>query len=200
MDICRRKFGAFILAGLLRPALALPPRPKLLILVLLDQFRPDYLDAAWGQLVPGGLRRIIENGAYCPDCRHLASTYTSSGLATLATGAWPAQHGIVADTWYDLAAGKPVRASEEDLRATTLTAQIVGAGGSRAYICSSDRVEGAIYAGTSAARLYWMDEEGHFDSNEPDVSWLSEYNRQKSLRPIITPPGRLWGPAPKHPL
>ncbi|MBV9745214.1 MAG: alkaline phosphatase family protein [Acidobacteriia bacterium] len=165
----------------------------------MDQFRPDYLDAAWGQLGPGGLRRILENGTYFPDCRHLASSYTSTGLATLATGAWPAQHGIVADTWYDLAAGKPVRASEEDLRASTLTAQVVSAGGTRAYVCSADRVEGAIYAGTPAARLYWMDDEGHFDCNETDVSWLGEYNRQKSLDAYHNAPWVAMGSGPEAP-
>src|SRR5215469_12309441 len=142
MDICRRKFGVCILAGLAGRALALPPRPKLLILVVLEQFRPDYLDSLWDRLRPGGFRRLIESGTYFPDCRHLASSYTSTTLATLATGSWPAQHGIVADTWYDRAAGKPVAASEEDLRATTLAKQIVLAGDSRVLITSLNRTEG----------------------------------------------------------
>ena len=124
MDICRRKFGACILAGLASRAIALPPRPKLLVLLVLEHLRPDYLDAVWGQVGPGGLRRIVEGGAFFPDCRHLASSFSSSSLATLATGAWPAQHGIVADTWYDRASRRPVRASDEALLATTLTAQV----------------------------------------------------------------------------
>ena len=180
MDICRRKFGKFILAGVASRALAVPPRPKLLTLVLLDQFRPDYLDAVWGRLGADGLRRIIEDGAYYPDCRHPASSFTSSTLATLATGAWPAQHGIVADTWYDPAAAKPVRGSEEDLRATTLAAQILDAGGSRVFVISMDRLEGALYSGTAAARRYWLNDAGQMETNVPDSSWLEEYNRIKS--------------------
>src|SRR5579862_6247860 len=42
MDICRREFGACILAGLTSRLLALPPRPKLLVLVVIEQLRPDY--------------------------------------------------------------------------------------------------------------------------------------------------------------
>ena len=146
MDICRRKFGACILAGLTSRAWALPPRPKLLVLVVLEQIRRDYLDALGGQAGPGGLRRLLENGAYFPDCRHLAASYTSSTLATLATGAWPAQHGIVADTWFDRAARKPVRASDEALLATTLTAQIAAARDTRSYVISLDALDGALFA------------------------------------------------------
>jgi Type I phosphodiesterase / nucleotide pyrophosphatase len=199
MDICRRRFGAFILAGLASRAWALPPRPKLLILVILDQFRPDYLDAIWGQLGPGGLRRIIENGAYFPDCRQLASSFTSSSLATLATGTWPAQHGIVADTWYDEATGKPVSARPDDLRATTLAAQIAEADGSRVFVASFDRVEAALYAGTPAARLYWMNDDGRFDTNVPDHAWLTEYNNAKPPEAFHNAPWVAIGAGPESP-
>src|SRR5437868_762386 len=45
MGICRREFGACLLAGMATRLLALPVRPKLFVLVILDQFRPDYLDS-----------------------------------------------------------------------------------------------------------------------------------------------------------
>src|SRR5579885_2107173 len=106
MDISRRAFGASILGGIAHKALALPPRPKLVVLVLLEQFRSSYLDASWGDFGTGGFRRLIEGGAFFPDCRHLASSFTLTSVATLASGTWPAQHGIVADTWYDRTSGK----------------------------------------------------------------------------------------------
>src|SRR5271156_4232181 len=117
MDICRRSFGAGMLGSLAFRALAAPSRPKLLVLVVLEQFRPDYLDSAWPFLSLGGFRRLIEKGAYFPDCRHAASTFSASTVATLATGAWPAQHGIVADSWYDRSSRKIVFAGEESLTA-----------------------------------------------------------------------------------
>src|SRR4051812_17708749 len=102
MDICRRQFvrslaGGGLAAGLGRAVV----RPKLLVLVVLEQLRQDYLDSILGQLGTGGLRRAVYHGAHFPDCRHLASTFPASSLATLATGAWPSQHGIVADRWFD---------------------------------------------------------------------------------------------------
>src|SRR5262249_44122248 len=98
MDICRRKFGALALGGLAARAFSLAARPKLLVLLVLEQFRPDYISATRPQLT-GGLRRLLDKGAYFPDCRHAASTFSASAIATLSTGSWPAQHGIVADSW-----------------------------------------------------------------------------------------------------
>ena len=189
MDICRRQFGACILAGLASRAFALPPRPKLLVLVVLEQFRPDYLDTIWGQVNPTGLRRLVENGAYFPDCRHLASSFSASSLATLATGAWPAQHGMVADSWYDRRERGRVRASALALQATTFASQVAAAANTRLYTVSMDAVQGDILAGTPAARRFWMDNEGRFASTEDAPGWLADYNR---AHPVESLYGAEW--------
>ena len=181
MDINRRKFGACILGGLAGGAWALRPRPRLLVLVIVEQLRPDYFDAIWDQIGPGGLRRLVENGAYFPDCRHLAASYTASALATLATGAWPAQHGIVADTWFDGAAHKPVRASEQALLATTLIAQVAAAADTRVFAAALDPQDGALFAGSPTALQYWMDEKGQFVTRGEMPAWLADYNQLHPL-------------------
>src|ERR1035437_8506454 len=118
MGICRRYFNLSLLAGAsVRLVTGLSPRPKLLVLVVLELMREDFWDSAAAQFGPGGLRRILSKGAHFPDCRHLASSFPASTLATLATGAWPAQHGIVADFWYDRTAASAVPASQEALLA-----------------------------------------------------------------------------------
>ena len=91
MGICRRDFGKFALGGLATTLLGAAPRAKLLVLVVLEQFRPDYLDAVRPQLAAGGFRRLLEKGAVFNNCIHQASTFSSTGIATLATGAWPAR-------------------------------------------------------------------------------------------------------------
>src|ERR1035438_9565907 len=98
MSICRREFAGCLLGALAGRRLYAAARPKLLVLVVLEQCRPDYMESLMSQFVPGGIRKIVEKGAWFPDCRHLASGFSASGLATLATGAWPAEHGIVADS------------------------------------------------------------------------------------------------------
>lgn len=199
MDICRRRFGAYILAGLASRAMALPPRPKLLILIVIQQLRPDYLDATWGQIGSGGVRRVIENGAFFPDCRHLASSYTSSTLATLATGAWPAQHGIIADTWFDRVARKPVRAMDDALLATTLTAQVAAASDTRTFAVALDAIEGAMFAGTSEASQYWMNQQGQFVTRGEQPAWLEDYNRLNPLEKLHNAGWMALGAAPGAP-
>jgi hypothetical protein len=142
---------------------------------------------------------LLESGAYFPDCRHLAASYTSSTLATLATGAWPAQHGIVADTWFDRTARKPVRASEEALLATTLTAQIAAARDTRAYVISLDALDGALFAGTPAAQLFWMDEQGRFAARGTAPAWLPDYNGLKPLENLHNAAWLAAGAAPGTP-
>jgi hypothetical protein len=160
--------------------LAAPSRPKLLVLVVLEQFRPDYLDSVWPALGPGGFRRLLEKGAYFPDCRHAASTFSASTVATLATGAWPAQHGIVADSWYDEASKKLASANEEALLATTLAAQVAAKSGTRVFVVADSAAHAGLFAGTSAARLFWMDAGGQFATRGEAPEWLAAYNSRNS--------------------
>jgi type I phosphodiesterase/nucleotide pyrophosphatase len=183
--ITRRKFGRLLGAGaalssaVRLPAMSAPPR--LTVWIVVEQLRPDYLNEVSDQLVGGGLRRLIENGAWFPDCRHAASTFTSTGLATLATGAWPSMHGIIADSWYDKAARRAVRASDEALLANTLAAQVAASPRSRVVVAGMDAANVRLFAGTAAARLYWMDENGQFAARGQTPDWLVAYNRQKPL-------------------
>jgi len=176
MHICRREFGAGLIGGLISCAFALPPRPKLLVLVVLELLRPDFLDSAWARLAPGGFRRLLEGGSYFPDCRHLASAFPATSMATLATGAWPAEHGIVADTWYDRPSHTTTRPSDEDLLATTLCAQVAAEPRTRVYVSTLEPSHAGIFAGTRKARLFWMDSEGRFDTRGEPPEWLSAFN------------------------
>jgi len=122
----------------------------------------------------------MEHGAYFPDCRHAASAFTSTGIATLATGAWPAQHGIVAESWYDTVAKRPVPASEEALLATTLAAEIAADSRNRVYVIAMDRSAAALFAGSPDAGLFWMEENGAYTTNEEAPQWLAPFNQRHS--------------------
>src|SRR5439155_699169 len=92
MLVSRRHFASLAslgLAGFPFRLRAARPRPKLIVLLIAEQFRADYLDIFSNFLVPGGFRRLMEDGAYFPGCQMAASTFTSGGLATLSTGAYP---------------------------------------------------------------------------------------------------------------
>ena len=70
-------------------------------MVVVDQFREPYLER-YGDLFTGGFRRLLDNGRFYTRATHdHAVTETAVGHATLSTGAYPIQHGIVANEWVE---------------------------------------------------------------------------------------------------
>ena len=94
-----------------RPGFAAPDSasPRLVVLVVFDQMRADYLERwhdLWGE---GGFGRLEGQGASFQNCRYpFAFTFTGPGHASIVTGCSPARHGIVGDYWLDRASGKDV--------------------------------------------------------------------------------------------
>src|SRR6266849_1658707 len=76
-------------------------KPKLVVLLVVDQMRADYVDKFLGQWT-GGLKRLVEEGAWFRDAAYpYAATETCVGHATISTGAFPSTHGMVANAWWD---------------------------------------------------------------------------------------------------
>lgn len=76
-------------------------RPKLVVVIVVDQMRGDYVDKFRGQW-NGGLKRLVEEGAWFRDAAYpYAATETCVGHATISTGAFPAEHGMIANGWWD---------------------------------------------------------------------------------------------------
>lgn len=80
---------------------AVAARPKLVVLLVVDQMRGDYVDKFRGQW-KGGLKRLVEEGAWFRNAAYpYAATETCVGHSTISTGALPATHGMVANAWWD---------------------------------------------------------------------------------------------------
>ncbi len=169
------------------------------MLVILQQTRPDYLDAARPQFSTAGFRKLLEKGVYFPDCRHNASTFPASTIATLGTGAWPAQHGIVADTWYDRAIHRPVGASSEELLATTLAAQIAAEPRTRVSVIAMNQAHAGLFAGTADAHLYWMDPQCQFVTGGDTPDWLDAFNGLKAVETARNARWMAFGARPETP-
>jgi len=181
MLLSRRRFTTAAIAGLAGSLAsrmrAFPPRPKLLICLIAEQFRQAYLDRNRAFLVPGGFRRLMEHGAYFPDCRMPASGFTASGLATLATGTYPQVHGIVADRWFDRKSRAPVSAGADMLEAGTLAGELERAGHCRIYCVGLKEMPTSLLAGNSKALVCWMDSDGRFTTRGNLPEWLAGVNR-----------------------
>jgi predicted AlkP superfamily pyrophosphatase or phosphodiesterase len=76
-------------------------RPKLVVLLVVDQMRGDYVDKFRSQW-NGGLKRLVQEGAWFRDAAYpYAATETCVGHSTISTGSFPASHGMVANSWWD---------------------------------------------------------------------------------------------------
>ena len=81
-------------------------RPRLVVLVVVDQLGEDLLERMAPRLHANdqaqGFRRLAREGAWWTDCRlRLSSTSTAAGHATIASGAYPCVHGIVGNRWWE---------------------------------------------------------------------------------------------------
>lgn len=154
------------------------PRPKLVVGVVVDQMRYDFLTRYWDKYAPnGGFKRLIGKGfSYTNTHFTYVPTYTGPGHASVYTGATPSANGIVGNDWFVREAGKATYVvadptvqtvgstsaaglmSPKNLLTTTITdelrladprAKVIG-------VCLKDR--GAILpAGHFPTACYWFD-------------------------------------------
>jgi predicted AlkP superfamily pyrophosphatase or phosphodiesterase len=121
-----RAFWLLLLAALLPTvarAASLPPRPRLILFIAIDQFRADYLLRFERRFLQpfggknadvGGFRFLMADGAYYPYGEYgILQSMTGPGHATMLTGAYPYQHGIPINYWYDETTHRTVSCVED---------------------------------------------------------------------------------------
>src|ERR1700747_927536 len=90
-------------------------RPKLVLVIVIDQFRGDYLERYRDEFGEGGFRMLLDRGAYFSNCNYdYANTRTAPGHSTLFTGAYSNGHGIVSNEWWDQKKHKMVTSVEDE--------------------------------------------------------------------------------------
>ena len=151
-------------------------RPKLVVVIVIDQFRGDYLERYRDQFGDGGFRVFLDRGAYFTDCNYdYANTRTAPGHATLFTGSYTSGHGIVANEWWDPQKKKRVTSVEDDatklvgatgvgasphnLLSDTLGDELKLATGGKARVFAVSLKDRAavLPAGFSGDAAYWID-------------------------------------------
>ncbi len=166
---------------LLAPSLALAAetKPKLVLVIVVDQFRYDYLTRFQGDY-SGGLAKLLKDGAVFTNARYEHfPTVTAIGHATILTGATPSISGIVGNDWFDRDTGKQVTSvsdpackllggtgeggsSPHRLLVSTVGDELkIANGGTSRVIGISLKDRAAILpAGHSANAAYWFDGRG----------------------------------------
>jgi predicted AlkP superfamily pyrophosphatase or phosphodiesterase len=89
--------------------------PKLVVVVVVDQMRADYVERFQGNWT-SGLRRLVDDGAWFTRAAYpYLTTVTCAGHATIGTGAYPHTHGVFANTWFDRARASVIPCTDDQL-------------------------------------------------------------------------------------
>lgn len=192
-------------------------QPKLVITLVVDQMRQDYLYRYWDLYGEDGFKKLVNDG-YNFTNSHFTyyPTYTAAGHANIGTGTTPSVNGIVANAWYENETGeymyctgdnnvesvgtttKAGKMSPKNLKSTTFSDELRLATNfrSRAYgVSMKDR--GAILpVGHFANAAYWLQaKEGNFISStyymDDLPEWVLEFNAENRVEDYLT---KTWEP------
>ncbi len=165
------------------------PRPRLVVVITVDQLRPDYLDRYRAQL-SGGLGRLVRQGAYFADAyQDHAVAETAPGHSTVLSGRWPAHTGIVRNTSgvqdpsAPLLGVKGPGASPQRFRGTAFFDWLKAAEPAARALSVSRKDRGAILPiGRAREQVYWY-QSGSFTTSryyaDSLPAWVRAFNERR---------------------
>lgn len=212
----RKRFFSLVISAAMAAAAFAPAafasaydaKPKLVVILVLDQFRGDYLDRFRDDFkTPNGFNLFLKRGAYFPESYYdYANTMTAPGHSTIATGAYTNGHNIAVNDWWDLSrstthefssvddpdyplvgasSGAESGASPRNELASTLGDEVVlGTGGKAKLFGISLKDRAAILTSGHASRgAYWIDHAtGHFETSTYYMktlpAWVEDFNNK----------------------
>ena len=200
----------FFFTGLLTVTIALqgytqPARPKLVVGLMVDQMRWDYLYRFADRYGDDGFKRLLNEGFSCENTLlNYIPTLTAIGHSSVYTGSVPAIHGIAGNDWIIQATGQPMYCTQDDnvqgvgtqekegqqsprnLLASTITDQLKLATNFQSKVIGISLKDrgGILPAGHFADAAYWFERKsGNWISStfymEKLPHWVETFNKQK---------------------
>ena len=199
-------------------------RPKLVVGIVIDQMRFDYLYKYYSFYGSGGFKRLMNEGSNFTFAHfNYEATKTAPGHASIYSGTTPFYHGIIGNDWYDKQSKKSVNAvidenykcvggdfkdgncSPQKLLATTITDQIkLAFGGKSKVISVSFKHRGAVLPGGHMPDgVYWYNHNnGDFITSTYYMNklpqWVLDFNKQKLSSKYIETGWQLALPKEKY--
>ena len=195
-----------------------PNKPKLVVGIVVDQMRYDYLYRYAEKYSSGGFKRLMNEGFNCKNNHyHYAITTTGPGHAAVYTGSSPAINGIVGNEWYDPLSNRQVyvvedstvtgvgadagtagQMSPKNMHTSTITDQLRLSNDFKSKVVGvAIKDRGAILpAGHTANAAYWFDTKtGNWISSTYYMKdlpqWAKDFNAQKMPDKILA---QKWEP------
>ena len=177
-------------------------RPRLIVGIVVDQMRWDYLYRYYSRYGAGGFKRLLNEGFTCEDTyiSHLPA-FTAVGHSTIFTGSVPSIHGIAGNDWIDQATGKSVYCTQDDsvqpvggtspagnmsprnLLATTITDELMLATNFQSRVVGVSLKDRAsiLPAGHTPTGAFWFDDiKGCFSTStwymKELPEWVNRFN------------------------
>ncbi|MGK4568854.1 alkaline phosphatase PafA [Flavobacterium sp. 3HN19-14] len=186
-------------------------RPKLVIGIVVDQMKMEYLYRFADDFSENGFKRLMNKGFTFQNTHYnYMPTYTAPGHASIYTGTTPSVHGIVGNDWFSRSLGKSRYCTDDasvttvgdgtaeegamspkSLLATTITDELRLATNFKGKVIGmSLKDRGAILpAGHFANWAFWYSKTGAFISStfygNALPSWVTEFNNEKHFMPYI---------------
>ena len=77
-------------------------KPKIVVGIVVDQMRYDFIDRFWNDFSQNGFKKLVNTGHFCRNTNFgYMPTFTGPGHASIFTGTTPSTHGIIANNWFD---------------------------------------------------------------------------------------------------
>ncbi|MEM7161673.1 MAG: alkaline phosphatase PafA [Bacteroidota bacterium] len=193
--------------------------PKLVVGIVVDQMRPDYLSKFWDNYSDGGFKRMVREGFHCKNTHYdYAPTNTGPGHASIFTGASPAIHGIPDNDSYNRYSGEQYYcASDPDvqpvgglngsmsphrLQVTTISDELrIFNDFKSKSIGLSLKDRGAIFPAGHSGTAFWLNGPTFMTSSYymPELpKWVEKFNEKETVKEYLSGKWEQVYPAEKY--
>ncbi|MDQ3048482.1 MAG: alkaline phosphatase family protein [Bacteroidota bacterium] len=189
-------------------------KPKLVVGIVIDQMRYDYIYRYWNKYGNDGFKKLVNEGYFCKNTNfNYVPTYTGPGHASVYTGTTPAVHGIIANDWFSRETGKNVYCAEDkstigvgttanegkrspvNMLSTTITDELRISSNMKSKVIGialKDR-SAILPAGHTANAAYWFDGSiGGFITSTYYMKelpkWVQDFNNKKLPAKYLSQP------------
>lgn len=182
-------------------------QPKLVVGIVVDQMRADYIYRYWNKFQEGGFKKLVGEGFYCANTQYnYVPTYTGPGHASIYTGTTPENHGIIGNNWYVRTSASTVYCASDTnqhsvggseksgqmspfrLTGTTIGDELRLFSGFRSKVIGiSLKDRGAIFPAGHSGKAFWFDNltnnfissTYYYQQEKGLPAWLNSFNERR---------------------
>lgn len=211
--ICVNIFAFTAIGQTTKPATK-ASKPKLVVGIVIDQMRYDYIYRFWDKFGNDGFKKLVNEGFFCKNTNYnYVPTFTGPGHAAIYTGTTPAVNGIIANDWFNVSLNRKVYCAEDykvtglgttekegkrspvNMLTSTITDELRISSNMKSKtigIALKDR-SAILPAGHAATAAYWYDGSvGCFITSSYYMTelpkWVQEFNKKELPKKYLNQP------------